>query len=335
MPRPPVRDLDDSSPSVVATFDKTSGRVLQIGIVGNGFVGCATQLLGCANVSVLVYDVDAHRCVPRDTTMSDLAKKCDIVFVCVPTPMDTDGSCYTRIVRNVVHELVEQTDPRKTTVVVRSTVPPGTCRELGVAFMPEFLTEKNWRRDFKQTPQWIVGADDPGASYGHEAVVMKRTFIGNMQRLLTFAMQAGNIDSDRMVVVGTKEAEMCKYTRNCFLATKIAYFNEIHHLCQLTNVDFEVVRGLSAIDSRIGESHTQAPGPDGKLGFGGTCLPKDINAMVRYMLSVNKRITKTDNPDSHAYNHYPCKILGAVNDRNQTIDRPLMDWSHDKGRSTV
>jgi len=331
----PCRTINDLPPSVMASFDKDSGKPLTIGIVGNGFVGGATRLFSCKDVSVLMYDTDPSKCVPSGVTLTKLAQACDIVFICVPTPMDTDGSCHTKIVYSVVADLLEGADPRKTTVVVRSTVPPGTCRGLGVAFMPEFLTERNWQEDFKHTKDWIVGADDPSALYGYEATAMKRTFISKMQRLLTFAVQSGNIKSDHMITTNTREAEMCKYARNCFLATKVSFFNEIHHVCRLANIDYEVVRTLVVRDERIGSSHTAVPGPDGKLGFGGTCLPKDTNAMIRFMLSENKRIYEGDAQCPRAYTHFPCKILGAVKDRNDTIDRPCMDWAKDTGRSTV
>ena len=327
--------VGDVPPSLVASFNKDSGKPLTIGIVGNGFVGGATRLFSCKSVSVLIYDTDPSKCVPSSTTLVRLAKECDIIFICVPTPMDTDGSCYTRIVRNVVTDLLEEADPRETTVVVRSTVPPGTCRELGVAFMPEFLTEGNWQEDFKCTKDWIVGADDPSTLYGYEATVMKETFISKLQRLLTFAVQSGNIKSDNMTVTNTQEAEMCKYVRNCFLATKVGFFNEIHHACRLANIDYGMVRTLVVRDERIGSSHTAVPGPDGKLGFGGTCLPKDTNAMIQFMLSKNKRICEEGVDFPRAYTHYPCKILGAVRDRNDTVDRTCRDWAKDTGRSTV
>ena len=79
------------------------------------------------------------------------------------------------------------------------------------------------------------------------------------------------------------ESELVKYTANCFLATKVMFFNEICKLSNSLGIDYDqVMRGVLS-DSRIGKTHTQVPGPDGDYGFGGTCFPKDINALMRTM----------------------------------------------------
>ena len=75
-----------------------------------------------------------------------------------------------------------------------------------------------------------------------------------------------------------REAEMSKYVRNCFLATKVSFFNEIYTICQASNINYDnMIEGVKC-DHRIGDSHCQVPGSDGKYGFGGTCFPKDLNA---------------------------------------------------------
>jgi len=120
--------------------------MVTIGIIGNGYVGGATSLLGKQIVDspkdtrVIIYDKDPDRSDP-DFTLRDVAEYSNFVFVCVPTPMDTDGSCSTLGVNKVVFELFSYGySPER--IIVRSTVPVGTCKELGVMFMPEFLTEK-------------------------------------------------------------------------------------------------------------------------------------------------------------------------------------------------
>ena len=83
-----------------------------------------------------------------------------------------------------------------------------------------------------------------------------------------------------LVSATVEELIMTKYVRNCFLATKVAFFNDIHKLCETVNVNYNNVANLTSMDRRIGSSHMQVPGPDGELGFGGACFPKDTKALV-------------------------------------------------------
>jgi UDPglucose 6-dehydrogenase len=200
--------------------------VLSVGIVGNGFVGKATSLLLVerarnftgTRIKLFVYDASPSLCNPPDTTLSIVAN-CDLVFVCVPTPMLHTGACDTSIVESVVAELrAEKSDCN---IVVRSTVPPGTSKRLKVSFMPEFLTEKSWAEDVYSCETWVFGFD---CELGRNAADMIETVLKN-------ARSAGYISSARLASVSTTEAEMIKYTRNTFLATKVSLFNEIHALC--------------------------------------------------------------------------------------------------------
>src|SRR5258708_1422959 len=121
-----------------------------IGVIGNGFVGRATGILRNPDVEIIIYDVDPGLCYPLGTGIEDL-KKCELIFVSVPTPMRKDGTCYLGIVESVISELQEKqiaAEP-KNFIVIRSTVLPGTSDRLGCYFMPEFLTEKNFMDDFR------------------------------------------------------------------------------------------------------------------------------------------------------------------------------------------
>jgi UDPglucose 6-dehydrogenase len=275
---------------------------MHIGIVGGGFVGSATALLRCPSVQVTVYDLDPLRCNPLGTVVTDLLA-CDLVFVCVPTPTYADGSCNTTIVRRCIQSLKAVGIHN---IILRSTVPPGTSESLDVGFMPEFLTEANWRTDFVNCKQWVVAPrnEEEGATF---------------QRLFDLAYGDGAIIYNTILVVGRKEAEMIKYTRNNFLALKISYFNEIHQLCQTLGIDYDAVRAGVVADSRIGPSHTAVPGFDGHRGFGGTCLAKDTNALLQVMVGADM--------ESH--------IVRAMVTRNTTVDRPERDWESDPRAFTV
>jgi len=236
---------------------------LTIGIIGGGFVGSATALLKCTGVKTIVYDLDPDKCDPSETKFQDLCNV-NLIFICLPTPSGPNGQCNTTIVEKVVSQVKNMCD---IPIVIRSTVPPGTCERLGVSFMPEFLREKTAHNDFRSTEEWIVGAID-------ETVKQLIT------RVIKTAKRYEVIKSSIIRYVHPKEGEMIKYMRNSFLAVKVAFCNEIHDYCTALNIPYDVVRQGFTIDSRIGESHTNVPGHDGQRGFGGHCLPKDTKALA-------------------------------------------------------
>lgn len=280
---------------------------MKIGIVGNGYVGGATSLLKNRSVEVALYDVDPDKCKPRGTTINDMGD-CSFIFVCVPTPMDKDGKCSTLLVEEVVGNLVKNNyDPER--IVIKSTVPVGTCRKLGTMFMPEFLTEQNWKHDFLSQKSWILGTN-------------KRTdkIRDEIYSIFDAAWHDGVLaHRPHMTFSTTEEAELTKYVRNSFLATKVAFFNEIEEFCRVSNVSYRKVRELVLYDDRIGDSHTSVPGPDGKRGFGGTCFPKDMSSLLHQIL------------DKGLVSY----IINATRNRNIDVDRREKDWEEQKGRAVL
>ena len=282
---------------------------MNIGIIGNGFVGQATQILKCNHNNLIIYDIDPSKCYPEGTTLESLAI-CNIIFISVPTPMDNTGRNHLGIVESVVSQLQKVINTNKTFIVIRSTVLPNTSDRLGCYFMPEFLTEKNWANDFKTCKNWIFGL--LGKSNDEQ---FKKT----ISTIFKNAHQSGKIDSDVLHFVSNSEAEMIKYFRNCFLAMKVSFCNEIASLCESKNINYENVRNLATLDERIGASHSTVPGHDGKKGFGGTCFPKDTLALLREF--------EDSNVESFV-------LKGAV-ERNSKIDRPEQDWSENVGRAVL
>lgn len=281
---------------------------MSFAIIGNGFVGQATKILKTQNTNMLVYDIDPNKCEPVGTTIKDLAC-CDIVFVSVPTPMGKDGRNHLGIVKNVVEQLKNNIDTSKTHIVIRSTVLPGTSDELDCYFMPEFLTEKNWDFDFRNCKNWIFGLKNSDND----------DFIYKITKIINLAHDAGNIKHNDIHFVRNGEAEMIKYFRNTFLALKVSFCNEIYDLCVHKNINYDVVQKLAPLDTRIGLSHTQVPGHDGRRGFGGTCFPKDTMALLREF------------EDSGVESFV---LKGAV-ERNLKVDRPEKDWASDIGRAVI
>ena len=282
----------------------------KIGIIGNGFVGRATSLLGCEGVEIVIYDLDPMKSVPVGSS-PEVLTDCDLVFVCVPTPMNEDGSCNLDLVEEAVKEASKRVGPER--VVIKSTVPVGTSNNLGVGFMPEFLTEANWENDFANCEYWVIGDDRYADQYATTPLASD-----TIKEVFVLAHKAGRINHLNFQICKTKEAELVKYVRNSFLATKVSFFSEVEEFCRNINVSYELIRDLTCLDPRINKAHTLVPGPDGKRGFGGTCFPKDVSSFACQQKKVGQK----------SY------IIEAAIERNDKVDRTDKDWE-EKGRSIV
>lgn len=281
--------------------------MLTIGIVGAGYCGSATSLFVNPKIRMMIYDIVPDKCYPIGLKIEELVE-CDLIFICVPTPSNIDGSCHTKIVEHAVNDIKKIINPNKTHLIIRSTVPPHTSESLGCNFMPEFLTEKNWRSDFYNCPVWIVGCINSPR---------KGEFKQLMTDLITSAYMYLNIKNNTIQFVETAEAEMIKYFRNNFLAVKVSFCNEMYEFCNRSNIDYNTVRDLAICDPRIGSSHTFVPGHDGEFGYGGTCLVKDTCALLSEM-------TKS------GMNSY---IVNATVKRNIQVDRP--NYKGETGRASL
>lgn len=282
---------------------------MKLGIIGNGFVGNATYQLMCKEIDILAYDLNPDLCKPKGTKITDLLT-CDIIFISVPTPMKNTGECHINIVKNVVLQLKQLNF--KQFIVLRSTVPPGTCDDLDIYFMPEFLTEKNYIQDFINNKDWIFGLPQ---NNNENNILFKNT----ITKLFTISKKYNRIKYNTIHFLTNNEAEMIKMFRNCFLATKVSFCNEIYKFCLSKNINYENVRKIATKDTRILENHSFVPGHDGKKGFGGTCFPKDTHSLNYEMKKIGLK----------PY------ILQSIIERNETIDRPEQDWNENKGRAVL
>jgi len=243
--------------------------VMKIGIVGQGYVGTAVKTIFEKHYDVYTYDIK-EKCNCID--MNDLVVESDIIFVCLPTPMKKDGSCDTSIVEGVVNDINDfvLTNLKSDIIVaIKSTIPPGTtnrlnkeCENISVIFNPEFLTEANFIEDFKNQNRIIIGGERPSTT--------------KLRQVYSLVFPDATI-----VKTGSKTAEMVKYMTNTFLATKVSFANEMKQICDEINIDYDKVVEYSTYDERLGKSHWAVPGPDGHYGFGGSCFPKDINALLK------------------------------------------------------
>jgi UDPglucose 6-dehydrogenase len=274
-----------------------------IGIVGQGFVGSAIRE-GLKNYyNILTYDLEKDKC---NSNIEELVKNCEIIFQCLPTPMKKKGECDLKIVKNSLRNIEKEAQSQNKTpiVVIKSTVPPGTteklnrsCENIIVLFSPEFLTEANHIDDFKNQTRIIIGGPRPAT--GKVKAVLRRAF----PRI-------------PIVKTGYRTAEMVKYFLNNFLTIKVMFANEIFQICSEMNIDYDKVTEYALYDKRIGPTHLSVPGPDGEVGYGGHCFPKDIAAMIYLAESLGLE------PE----------ILKAAENKNDKI-RENKDWLTMKGRA--
>jgi len=245
-----------------------------IGIIGQGFVGNAVYQKFKRYEKVLTYDLDKNKC---NSTFDELQQKSKIIFVCLPTPMNTDGSCNLKIVENVLDKLNKvpkfNNNPifdnsYNYIVIIKSTVVPGTTKkwnkkykDLSIVFNPEFLTEANAINDYENQSRIILGGKRPTTTK------LKPLFAKIFPRA-------------HIIKTDSTHAEMVKYITNTFLSVKVSYANQIQKLCEAINIDYDKVIEYATYDERIGQSHWSVPGPDGKFGYGGSCFPKDIQALI-------------------------------------------------------
>lgn len=260
-------------------------------------------------IQVYIYDIRPEACQPPGITLEELDRECDILFFCLPTPLHHDGSCYTQILEDT---LARCSNPYK---VIRSTVPVGFASKHGCYFMPEFLTEANWEDDFRRMKEWVVGI--PAATVAPSATIDE--FKIRISKLIKRSHKNGAIDSPTVVFCDSNEAEMLKLMKNCFLSAKVGLMNEFYDFCGATHTDYNNVTGLAKRDARMGTSHFQVPGADGRRGFGGTCFPKDTHSLYCQM---------------NAHGIKP-QIYPAILARNDTVDRPEREWSRDVWRTTI
>ena len=277
-------------------------------------------------IQIYVYDIRPEACYPPGITLEKLDSECDLLFFCLPTPLNHDGTCYTKILEDTIRKC---SNPYK---IIRSTVPVGFSAKHGCYFMPEFLTEARWENDFRSMKEWIVGipmsssaaitATTTGSAVSSAVAItdiQRQEFKRRIRKLIKRSHKNGSIDSPMVVFCDTNEAEMLKLMKNCFLSAKVSVMNEFHDFCNATNTNYNTVIELAKKDIRMGTSHFQVPGPDGRRGFGGTCFPKDTHSLYCQM-------------NAHGVEPH---VFPAVLTRNDTHDRPEREWSKDVWRTTI
>ncbi len=216
------------------------------------------------------------------TSLAEGMREADVIFIAVQTPMSESGEADLQYVMKVGEEIGELLDSHKV-IVTKSTVPVGTNRELrkviqshlkhdvtfDMASNPEFLREGSSIEDFMRPDRVVVGVESEHA-----------------EKLLRELYRPLYLLDTPLVKTGIETAELIKYASNSFLAVKISFINEMATLAETVGADISHVAKAMGLDKRIGPKFLHAG-----LGFGGSCLPKDTNAIVHIADSWGRDMT--------------------------------------------
>lgn len=243
----------------------------KIGIIGFGIVGRSIHHAFAQNAEFRIYDIDNNI---SQNTLEDTVTNSEFIYVCVPTPMNLDGTFDSSIIDSVMEDISKYAERTDKIVIIKSTILPGMTdkyfekyrKNIKIIFSPEFLTERSYLLDAINPSRIIFGLP-----------VLNDVIIN---RLLT--LYKPRFPQSRIYICDAKSAELVKYISNCFFATKLSYFNEIFQICKKMNLDYNRIIKMVLADGRIGNSHWQVPGHDGDFGWGRKCFPKDINALITF-----------------------------------------------------
>ncbi len=203
------------------------------------------------------------------TDVTEAAREAEVVFLAVGTPMGADGSADLSQMESAARMVAEGLSGDFTVVVIKSTVPVGTCEriealmrqhtdaEFTVASNPEFLKEGDAVADFMKPDRVILGTENERA-----------------RRILRYLYEPFVRTNDRIHLMDRRSAELTKYASNAYLAMRVSFINEVARLCEAFGADVELVRKGMGADPRIGPKFL-FPG----VGYGGSCFPKDVAAL--------------------------------------------------------
>jgi UDPglucose 6-dehydrogenase len=308
----------------------------KISIIGAGYVGLVTAAsFASLGFSVVCADIDRkkvekinrkeppiyeenlqellERAVPKKLSATTKLKSAILgsgaTFICVGTPSQGNGMIYLEAVRKASMELGLALKEKKTghLIIVKSTVVPETTekliipeiekfsgkrfgRDFGVVVNPEFLREGTAIADFLSPDRIVLGSTDARS-------------IRAARNLYSWA-------ECPIVECSFREAEMAKYASNAFLATKISFINDIGNICKKLSIDTNKIAYIMGLDSRIGKNFLKAG-----IGFGGSCLPKDLRAIIQ----------KAEEKD------YSPELLSSVLEVNMKQPSKLIEMLDEKG----
>ena len=243
---------------------------MTVGIVGVGFVGGSlVKSFTLKGIENIVYDRY------KNGGIGSLEKILEtyIVFLCLPTLYSEEKGEYEK---TAIHEVCSYLDEKnyRGLVVLKSTIEPETTDKLSeiynlrITHNPEFLTARTAFEDFHNQKHIVLGK---GRNCDDDDMNLLSIFYSKHY-------------PDAKITVGSSlETESMKIFCNSYYASKVMLFNEYYLLCQKNGSNFEKIKEMMLKNGWINKMHTDVPGPDGSLGYGGACFPKDTNALCKYM----------------------------------------------------
>lgn len=259
-----------------ACFSKMGNKVYCVDIDEEKIEGLKKGILPIfePNLDTLVMNIQERGDLIFTTDIGEALDDTDIIFIAVGTPMAEDGSADLRFIFSAASDIAQNIS-KDSLVVVKSTVPIGTCFKVRdhinnilkerksdinveIASNPEFLKEGKAIEDCLSPDRIVLGAEKE-----------------EVFETLKYLYSPFVINHDRFVLMDVKSSEMTKYVANAMLATKISFMNEIANVCEATGADVQKVRMGIGSDKRIGYHFIYAG-----CGYGGSCFPKDVQALI-------------------------------------------------------
>ncbi len=235
---------------------------MKIGIMGLGFVGTAMKNILESKHELFCYDPYKEG---YDNPI--ILGHSEIIFLCVGTPMKEDSTVDMSQVESAIQTIIDLRID--VPIFIKSTVSPGTCDRLSKKYIlkigsnPELLRERCALRDIWSSDRIIMGGTKEMIE------ILKEVYYPIFEDDVTY------------IKLTSTEAEMVKHATNAFLASQVGFANEIYNMCQIFGIEYDNIKDALYLDKRLGR-HIAVPGTDGKMGFGGHCLPKDLNALVSH-----------------------------------------------------
>ena len=285
-----------------------------IGIIGTGYVGLVTgncfastgNIVYCVDIDEdkveklkksicpiyepgldkLLEDNNKNEHIIFTTDVKKCVDNCNIIFLCLPTPPSEDGSADLNHVLNMADQLgkiiSKSNNKEKRIIINKSTVPVGTAekvhnillnhlddKDFVVVSNPEFLSEGSAVEEAMKPNRVVIGTTDEWA-------------INILYNLYAPFVRSGN----PIIVMDVRSAEITKYAANSFLATRISFMNELAGYCEAVGADIDKIRYGIGTDDRIGKKFLYAG-----IGYGGSCFPKDVRALIYAADTVNTPLT--------------------------------------------
>jgi UDPglucose 6-dehydrogenase len=233
-----------------------------IGIIGYGMVGQAVEY-GFSKTKVFVCDPKYNHVTVKGLCLLNP----EAIFVCVPTP--TDNTNYSLLI-SVLDEIRRMN--YKGVVIVKSTVLPQYLKQYDVVYNPEFLSRSTSKEDFVNPPLTILSGN-------------------KSEQALEIYRKYSTVDMSNTFITDINTASFIKYSMNSFYATKVIFMNSMYDVAKKMEVNYEEAIEILSKHPWMGSNHFKVPGPDGKRGFGGPCLPKDTECLVKnYDVELLKKV---------------------------------------------